>query len=122
MGYELNWQEQLIIDLDDGMAGRSRHILNHTEKSHNKKRRRQVERQYFGHSTSIFVRGMRAGVERWHRDGVQGLQELKKEYSGEFVHGVKIGERHAVNSDANFTFSQMGDGNNSDDSTFTFTQ
>ena len=122
MGYELNWQEQLIIDLDDGMAGRSRHILNHTETSHNKKSHRQVEKQYFGHTTSMFVRGMRAGVETWHREGIRGVKELKEEYSGEFVKGVKIGERHAVNSESNFIFSQMSDGYNSDDGTFTFTQ
>jgi hypothetical protein len=63
---------------------------------------------------------MAAALEKWDESG-EDVQELKDEYGGTFIEGVKIGERLAVYEGRDFNFT-AGEVSNSDDSKFTFTQ
>jgi hypothetical protein len=77
-------------------------------------------KQHYGEDTYQLLSGMAAALEKWDESG-EDVQELKDEYGGTFIEGVKIGKRLAVYEGRDFNFT-AGEVSNSDDSKFTFTQ
>ena len=76
-------------------------------------------KQYYGNDRYQLLSGIQAALREWDDSG-KSVQELKNKYGGRFVEGVEIGERLAVYSGSNFTFSQ--DSNTENNSKFSFTQ
>lgn len=113
-------------DLDSGMASRINRIIKDRNLFVDGDGYKTFEHQYYGKRTSSLVQGMRAATDAYHREGSRGIEELKEQYSGDFVDGVDIGAKTVVLSDRDFTFSYTGDTEQSDNkttgSTFTFTQ
>jgi hypothetical protein len=81
-------------------------------------------KQYYGNDRYQLLSGIQAALREWDESG-SNTEELKEEYGGRFVEGVEIGERLAVYSGSDFTFSQGSNTDDSDEdssSKFTFTQ
>ena len=79
-------------------------------------------KQYYGNDRYQLLSGIQAALREWDDSG-SNTEELKDKYGGRFVDGVEIGERLAVYSGSDFTFT-AGESENSDESEskFTFTQ
>ena len=124
---ERNWQQQFVHDLDAGMARRITSIMKDRNLSANGDEYKTFEFQYYGKRTSSLVQGMRAATDAYHREGSRGIEELKEQYSGDFVDGVDIGAKTVVSSDNEFTFTHTDTTEDSESqanntSNFTFTQ
>ena len=125
---ERNWQEQFVYDLHSGMAARiTRVIADRNLSVEDDRYNKTFEREYYGKRTSSLVQGMRAATYAYHSDGSRGIEELKEQYSGDFVDGVEIGAKTVVSSDREFTFTHTDTTEESksqanDTSNFTFTQ
>jgi hypothetical protein len=102
---ERNWQQQLVHDLDGGMARRINCIIKDRNLSVEGDGYKTFEFQYYGKRTSSLVQGMRAAVDAYHRNGSRGIEELKEQYSGDFVDGVEIGAKAVVSSERKFIFT-----------------
>lgn len=127
MNTEENWREQLIYDLSTGIGGRIGSIVRNRNLSVEGDVYREFEFQYYGKRTSSLVEGMRAAADAYHRKGSRGIEELKEQYSGDFVDGVEIGAKAVVSSDREFTFThtdttEESESQANDTSNFTFTQ
>jgi len=123
---ERNWQQQLVHDLDGGMARRINCIIKDRNLSVEGDGYKTFEFQYYGKRTSSLVQGMRAATDAYHSDGSRGIEELKEKYSGDFVDGVEIGAKTVVSSDKEFTFAHTDTNEGSESqanntSNFTFT-
>jgi hypothetical protein len=124
---ERNWQQQLVHDLDGGMARRINCIIKDRNLSVEGDEYKTFEFQYYGKRTSSLVQGMRAATDAYHSDGSRGIEELKEQYSGDFADGVEIGAKTVVSSDSEFTFthtdtSEDSESETNNTSSFTFTQ
>lgn len=80
-------------------------------------------KQYYGNDRYQLLSGIQAALREWDESG-SNTEELKEKYGGRFVEGVEIGERLAVYSGSDFTFSSGGEPSSAseNESKFTFTQ
>jgi len=83
-------------------------------------------KQYYGNDRYQLLSGIQAALREWDESG-SNTEELKEKYGGRFVEGVEIGERLAVYTGSDFTFTSgsndgQTDSTESSDSKFTFTQ
>lgn len=78
-------------------------------------------KQYYGNDRYQLLSGIQAALREWDESG-SNTEELKEKYGGRFVEGVEIGERLAVYTGSDFTFTTGEDQDSDEDSKFTFTQ
>jgi len=78
-------------------------------------------KQYYGNDRYQLLSGIQAALREWDESG-SNTEELKEKYGGRFVEGVEIGERLAVYTGSDFTFTSGDDQDSDEDSKFTFTQ